>query len=148
MPEKCCPRCLQTGDLATRFGYRATRGKVIPQSYCKRCRARPAVKSAPAPGAEPAPVEPPAAEPLQPGVAIGGVAPPLVSAPAEPMPEPEPGPGPESTPTVRQCTRCGQVKPLSEFVKDTAAPEGHRNYCLACKAAYRRERRNGATPTV
>lgn len=41
----------------------------------------------------------------------------------------------------KPCTRCGQVKPLTEFHKRASTQDGHAFQCRACQAAYDREKR-------
>jgi len=36
---------------------------------------------------------------------------------------------------VKQCKKCGTVKPLDEFYRDRNMADGHRNDCRACNAA-------------
>lgn len=35
----------------------------------------------------------------------------------------------------KACTKCGEVKPLSEFHRDKKAPDGHAHACKPCKTA-------------
>jgi 5-methylcytosine-specific restriction endonuclease McrA len=46
---------------------------------------------------------------------------------------------------VKRCTKCGEVKPLSEFSADKRRPDGKRFHCKACARVYFREykRANG-----
>lgn len=37
--------------------------------------------------------------------------------------------------SVKQCTGCGEVKPLSEFHKNKRRPDGHHAQCKACRCA-------------
>jgi 5-methylcytosine-specific restriction endonuclease McrA len=41
-------------------------------------------------------------------------------------------------PTEKPCTKCGEVKPLSEFPKAKDATHGVRSYCKVCHAAQNR----------
>lgn len=46
---------------------------------------------------------------------------------------------------TKLCKQCGEEKPVTEFHRNTAAPDGLQNYCKACKAKNRvkyREQRN------
>ena len=40
----------------------------------------------------------------------------------------------------KPCTRCGEVKPFSEFHKDAAQPDGLRYWCKECIREYRMNR--------
>lgn len=44
-------------------------------------------------------------------------------------------------PTVKACTKCGEVKPLDEFYKDKRRVDGRRPHCKKCVAEYRRRYR-------
>lgn len=47
-----------------------------------------------------------------------------------------------SAPTEKRCKgRCNSVKPLDDFHKNAATPDGHANECKACKAAVNKEYR-------
>jgi len=37
--------------------------------------------------------------------------------------------------TEKQCTMCGEVKPLEEFYRDSRAKDGHRSNCKSCRIA-------------
>lgn len=37
---------------------------------------------------------------------------------------------------TKQCSTCGQIKPLSEFSKRTGSSDGHQYRCRTCQAAY------------
>ena len=41
----------------------------------------------------------------------------------------------------KPCRQCGETKPLSEFYRHSAMPDGHLNQCKECKRAYAREYR-------
>jgi Recombination endonuclease VII len=41
---------------------------------------------------------------------------------------------------AKRCTKCGEVKPLSEFYAADGMRDGHRNDCIVCNKAARRER--------
>lgn len=43
----------------------------------------------------------------------------------------------ESTMESKQCTVCGEVKPLSEFAKNKTKKDGHASDCKACRKKYR-----------
>jgi len=36
----------------------------------------------------------------------------------------------------KRCSKCKQIKPLSEFYKDHGKKDGHRNYCKSCQKDY------------
>lgn len=38
------------------------------------------------------------------------------------------------TEQTKKCTRCGLVKPLSEFYRQKAAKDGHASICKTCRA--------------
>lgn len=40
---------------------------------------------------------------------------------------------------TKRCTKCGETKPLSEFSKKTASPDGLRWWCKTCTAIYQRQ---------
>ena len=37
---------------------------------------------------------------------------------------------------TKRCTKCKQIKPISEFYKDAAHKDGFRNYCKTCNRRY------------
>jgi 5-methylcytosine-specific restriction endonuclease McrA len=39
----------------------------------------------------------------------------------------------------KQCSTCGETKPLTEYFKKNGAKDGLRGYCKTCSAAYRRK---------
>lgn len=43
---------------------------------------------------------------------------------------------------MKECRRCGSVKPYLEFPKQAATPDGYCRWCKACKAAYAVERKS------
>ena len=43
---------------------------------------------------------------------------------------------------VKQCSKCGKKKSLSEFHKNTSAPDGLRLYCKGCASIYAKNYRN------
>lgn len=43
-----------------------------------------------------------------------------------------------SIPSSKACSKCGQVKPLSEFHKNRQSPDGLVHQCKTCRAEYRR----------
>jgi len=43
-----------------------------------------------------------------------------------------------AVPTEQRCTACGEVKPISEFVKHPKSPNGHTYHCRSCKTKYLR----------
>jgi hypothetical protein len=57
-----------------------------------------------------------------------------------------------SAPTEKRCKgRCNSVKPLDDFHKNAATPDGHASECKACKAAVNKEyrlRKAGKPPSV
>jgi hypothetical protein len=42
--------------------------------------------------------------------------------------------------TSKQCTKCEETKPLSNFSKQSAAKDGYRSYCKKCAKAYNKAR--------
>lgn len=42
----------------------------------------------------------------------------------------------------KACTRCGQVRPLSDFQKRADSQDGHAHWCKACQATYDRQNRD------
>lgn len=40
----------------------------------------------------------------------------------------------------KRCTKCGQIKPLSSFYASRGMRDGHRNDCIECNKAAKRER--------
>jgi DNA-binding CsgD family transcriptional regulator len=42
---------------------------------------------------------------------------------------------------VKKCPKCGETKPLDEYNKRRAAPDGHQSVCRACQRAAMAERR-------
>lgn len=38
---------------------------------------------------------------------------------------------------MKQCTRCKQVKPLTEFWRDRSKSDGHRSQCTECRKRYK-----------
>lgn len=45
----------------------------------------------------------------------------------------------DSIPSSKACSKCGQVKPLSEFHKRSNTKDGRTRRCKECRARYRRE---------
>lgn len=43
-----------------------------------------------------------------------------------------------SSPATKQCKRCGETKPTSEFYPRAAAPDKLQAYCMTCENAVRR----------
>ena len=43
-------------------------------------------------------------------------------------------------PEEKRCSKCGEVKPLTEFRKDSKRGDGHGSWCRACKNASDRAR--------
>lgn len=43
---------------------------------------------------------------------------------------------------MRECTKCGKVKPDAEFSRDNSRRAGRKSQCSRCHAAYQRQRRN------
>lgn len=41
--------------------------------------------------------------------------------------------------STKACSKCGEVKPLSEFYKNAAASDGHQYLCKVCECARRRD---------
>jgi 5-methylcytosine-specific restriction endonuclease McrA len=41
----------------------------------------------------------------------------------------------------KACTRCNQIKPLSEYQKRASSPDGHAWHCKACQSVYDQERK-------
>lgn len=41
----------------------------------------------------------------------------------------------------KRCRKCGQIKPLAEFARLSASPDGHQPYCRACTSAMTKKRR-------
>ena len=41
--------------------------------------------------------------------------------------------------TEKQCTKCGEVKPISEFYRRTASKDGYQPYCKSCLKRNRRK---------
>jgi transposase-like protein len=41
----------------------------------------------------------------------------------------------------KQCTKCGQVKPISEFRQDSRYKDGYQGWCRACRTVQARARR-------
>lgn len=41
----------------------------------------------------------------------------------------------------KACTKCGQIKPLSEYQKRRDSKDGHAHWCRACQSAYDQERK-------
>lgn len=41
---------------------------------------------------------------------------------------------------IKTCSKCGQKKPLNDFVKDNRRQDGHSTICKECKRAYDRDR--------
>lgn len=39
----------------------------------------------------------------------------------------------------KKCNRCGKIKPLDEFVKDSRKPNGRGSSCTSCRGEYLRE---------
>lgn len=37
---------------------------------------------------------------------------------------------------MKNCSRCGSTKPLTEFTRNSAAPDGHYSICRPCKAVW------------
>lgn len=44
-----------------------------------------------------------------------------------------------SKPEEIACSRCGEIKPSTEFHKSKRSPSGIRSYCRSCAALYRKE---------
>lgn len=42
----------------------------------------------------------------------------------------------------KRCTRCGEIKPLDDFRKDSQTRDGHRAYCKECVSRAEQEYRN------
>lgn len=42
----------------------------------------------------------------------------------------------------KKCSKCGELKPLTQFYKDKSQKDGHLNYCKACYVIYRNSRIN------
>jgi 5-methylcytosine-specific restriction endonuclease McrA len=43
--------------------------------------------------------------------------------------------------SMKQCSTCKEIKPTSEFNKDSGSKDGLQSKCKSCKSAYARERR-------
>jgi ribosomal protein S27AE len=43
------------------------------------------------------------------------------------------------TPIAKRCTKCGQEKPLTAFLRGARYRDGYRAQCRACEAAYMRQ---------
>ena len=41
--------------------------------------------------------------------------------------------------TEKQCTKCGEVKPVSAFHKNKRAKDGLQSHCRICRKQYRQE---------
>ena len=41
--------------------------------------------------------------------------------------------------TEKQCSKCGEIKPFSEFHKDKKGTHGLRTWCKACEREYQRK---------
>ena len=41
----------------------------------------------------------------------------------------------------KRCSKCGKVKPIAEFAKETASPDGLKRWCKTCVKAYNTENR-------
>ncbi len=39
--------------------------------------------------------------------------------------------------TMKRCTRCGLVKPATDFNRNSASADGRQSYCRACSREYR-----------
>lgn len=48
----------------------------------------------------------------------------------------------------KPCTKCGEIKPLDDFHRHHARPDGRVAQCKACKNAADRERRAASTPDL
>lgn len=48
---------------------------------------------------------------------------------------------------MKQCTKCNEVKPLSEFYRATASLDGYFSQCKTCQHAYQRATRKPRNPT-
>lgn len=58
------------------------------------------------------------------------------SDPAIPTADSSP-PGEEQLQVLKHCTKCQELKPLSEFYANKSAPDGLRHTCKACEVASR-----------
>jgi hypothetical protein len=47
---------------------------------------------------------------------------------------------------TKRCIRCEQTKPVEEFSRQSAAPDGRHAYCKTCASVYARERRQPKVP--
>jgi hypothetical protein len=44
---------------------------------------------------------------------------------------------------MKQCTKCGQLKPYDDYHKDRCAPGGRRSWCKACLRVQREQQKTG-----